>query len=113
MIQLNPSLLVIASETVIAVLITLVLLSEAALGLPKWHRLLMSTGVVALFVHAVVVISTLGGYNFVLSAWAGHAKDLTIGALALAPILMSLVGGQKPSARISRTSPPSGQRPAA
>ena len=113
MIEFNLSLLVIASETAIAVLIALALLNEVALGLPKWHRLLMSTGVVALFVHAAVAISALGVRDHVLSNWAGHAKDLSIGALALAPILMLLAGRQIPSERTSRTSPPSGPRPTA
>ena len=85
MIELPIGVLVILSETFVAIFIALALLSDAARYLPKWHRLLMSISAVILFVHAAFVIFDSGAVDSVLAEWAAHAKDLSIGALALAP----------------------------
>jgi len=109
----NLSLLVICSETLVAVFITVALYSDAALCLPKWHRLLMSTGAAALFAQTALTISGFGGYNSSMSDWMVHAKDLSISALALAPVVMLMNQRRVPIEHTSRTSPPSGPRPTA
>lgn len=111
MIELNPSLLVAAIQMFIAALMACALLSDAALSLPKWQRLLMSTGAAALCAQAAVIISGFDGLGANVSNGTTYLKDLSIGVLALAPVAMLLDGRRIPIEHTSHTSPPSGRRP--
>ena len=110
MIELNLNLLTIG-HTFIAVLIAWALLSDVALSLPKWQRLLISSGAAVLCAQTAVTISGFGGTIAAASNWAAYLKDLSIGVFALGPVAMLLDGRRIPIERTSRTSPPSGPRP--
>lgn len=111
MIELNLNLLVTTSQTFIAALMVWALLSEAALSLPKWQRLLMSTGAAALFAQAAVIVSTSGGFGVGVADGTTYLKDLSIGVLALVPVAMLLDRRRIPIAHTSRTSLPSDRHP--
>ena len=93
MIELNLNLLTIACHTFIAVLIAWALLSDVALSLPKWQRLLISSGAAVLCAQTAVTISGFGGTIAAASNWAAYLKDLSIGVFALGPVAMLLDGG--------------------
>lgn len=111
MIEFNLGLAMMGLQTVMAVLIAVALLSDAACHLPKWHRFLISTGAAALFAQAALILSDFGGQTSTAPVLIGYSKDLCIAALALAPIAMLMSRRCLPTERTSRTSPPSGPHP--
>lgn len=111
--EIDTNLLIVGLETLIALAIANCLVGDQSRRLPKRVRLLIALGSAVLFAQTALTLSQIQGSGPMALQWMTYTKDLCIATLAFVAVIAVSKSGDTPSARTSRTSPPSDLHPTA